>query len=386
MPAARLHRRPWPLGREARRAPRPSSWIFRARPLPQPDQVRTLFVPVLCPLGDTLFATPALRALRRRFPRAEVTALAWASNAELLRGHPAVDRLWVAESPLDLAHWLVTCQEARFDLAVGLSNAGSWLAAFSGARWRTGFGAQSLGLFYNLPAPDRRDVHAVDYALAVARATGAEPEEEATPDVHPSPADRRWARRFERRFRRPGRPLVALHPGGRFFPQKRWPAASFARLARELEERRGARLVVVGGADDAAAGEEIVAALARREDGCNLAGRLGLLRTAALLARVDLFVGNDSSPLHLAAAVGTPTLALFGPTDPRNFAPRGERHRLLRAGLECSPCIHWMGGAREYLASRRYQEEAPAECMLRITPERVLAEAEAQLERWGLKG
>ncbi|MDI3297716.1 MAG: glycosyltransferase family 9 protein [Bacillota bacterium] len=386
MPAARLHRRPWLPEKDGRRPRRAPAWLFRPPSLPHPAQVRTLFAPVLCPLGDTLFATPALRALRQRFPSAELTVLAWSSNAELLEGNPAVDRLWVAESPLDLAHWLVTCQEARFDLAVGLSNAGSWLAAFSGARWRTGFGAQSLGLFYNLPAPDRRDVHAVDYALAVARAAGAEAAGEPSPEVYPSPADRRWARRFERRFRLPGRPLVALHPGGRFFPQKRWPADHFARLAAALEARRGARLVVVGGPDDAAAGEAILAALERPEDGRNLAGRVGLRRTAALLARVDLFVGNDSAPLHLAAAVGTPTLALFGPTDPRNFAPRGERHRLLRVEMECAPCIHWMGGTLEYLASRRHQEEVPAECMLRITPERVLAEAERQLDRWGLRG
>ncbi|MDI3316075.1 MAG: glycosyltransferase family 9 protein [Bacillota bacterium] len=346
----------------------------------------TILVPVLCPLGDTLFATPALRALRRRFPGAQVTVLAWSSNAELLAGNPAVDRLWEAEGPIELPRWLVTCQEARFDLAVGLSNVGSWLAAFSGARWRTGFASQSLGLLYNVPVPDRRDLHAVDYALRVAAALGAEPPRDPAPEVYPSPAERRWARRFERRFRLPGRPLVAIHPGGRFFPQKRWPATYFARLASELERRRGARLLVVGGPDDAEAGEAILDALAERGNGRNLAGRIGLRRTAALLARADLFVGNDSAPLHLAWAMGTPTLALFGPTDPRNFAPRGERHRLLQVPMSCGPCVHWMGGTLEYLAARRYQEDAPAECMLRLTPERVLAEAERQLDRWGRRG
>src|SRR5690606_23171405 len=108
-------------------------------------------------------------------------------------------------------------------------------------------------------------------------------------------------------------PVVALHPGADHFPAKRWPVDRFALLADRLAERYGARVVLVGGPGDvplAAAIRERV----QRAPLLDLTGRLALLETAAVLERVDLMVGNDSGPLHMAVAVGTPVVALFGPS------------------------------------------------------------------------
>ncbi|MBX6376924.1 MAG: glycosyltransferase family 9 protein [Clostridia bacterium] len=329
----------------------------------------------MCPLGDTLFATPALRALRRRFPEARVVVLAWASNAPILEGNPNVDEVWVAGSTLDLPRLARRVLEGGFQLGVGLSNLGSWFLMVSGVPLKVGFNAQSLGRFYVRPAPDRRDVHAVDYCLSIVGALGA-PVDDRRLELPLGAQDRAEAERFLREEVGPAPLLVAIHPGGRHFRAKRWFPARFGRLADELTARFGARVVLVGGSEDVRLAEQIRLMATSRP--AVAAGRLRLKATAALLERADLFVGNDSAPLHMAAAVGTPTVALFGPTDPVNFRPIGDHHRIVRRDLPCSPCFHWLGGPQQYLQGCRNQE-CRHQCMKEIGVEEVVGAVAASL-------
>lgn len=335
--------------------------------------VRTILVVLLCPLGDTLFATPALRALRRRFPEAEITVLCWASNEPLLRYNPHVNHVVACPGGLDLAVSSLRMLERRFDLGVGLSHFGTWVTPFFRATERIGFpvfdvfDARRLGRLYGRPVPDARDRHAIEYCLGVVAEAGARPDG-LHMELHTGPAEKARARELLASLRRP---VVAMHAGADHFPAKRWPPERFADLADRLAARFGASVVLVGGPDDVPLSAEI-ARRVRQAPLLDLTGRLALLETAALLERVDLMIGNDSGPLHMAQAVGTPVVGLFGPSDPRNFAPLDPRHRVVVG--TCSRgrrCVRWMNGPIRYLQAT----ECRCEAMRTISVESVLAAA-----------
>lgn len=346
------------------------------------SRIDKILVLQLCPIGDTLFGTPALRALRRRFPHARVADVTWAANREVLEGNPAIDRLVLCRSALQLPRVLSALADEDFDAVVGLSNIGSWLTLFTRAEVRVGFNSQTLGWLYTQDVPDRRELHAVDYCLEVVAALGAESDGRHL-DLPVSERERQWARRFLRADR--GRPAlrVAMHPGGRYFPAKRWPTSGYAYVADYLAGQHGAQIVVVGGPDDVALAEEMA-------DECRLAeplvaaGRAGIKQTAALIEQCDLFIGNDSAPMHMAEAVGTPVVAMFGPTNPGNFRPLGPFDVVVRKELPCSPCFHWLGGSRQYLMHASLSEQ-PAPCMRSITPRDVIVAVEGQIDRLGLR-
>lgn len=332
----------------------------------------------LSPLGDTLFATPALRALRYSFPEAEITAVAWRTNAPLLAGNSNLDRLVSCGGAWEMAQLLR--EEKGFDLVVGLSHLGSWAALLYEGAPRVGFNARHLGRFYYTRVPDRRDVHAVEYCLNVVESVGARRQgiglELALGKEERAFAAELLAAAFGSGLSRA--PLVAIHPGGRTFRRKRWPARRFAAVANRLIQEWGARVVLVGGREDIPLGEEIATLM--RKKPLVAVGRASLKQTAALLEASSLFIGNDSAPQHMAAAVGTPVIGLFGPTDPRNFAPLGPGHRVLRKEWPCSPCFRWLGGFGQYVHPW-LTVGCRGECMLAITVEDVVAAAGEYLAR-----
>jgi ADP-heptose:LPS heptosyltransferase len=132
--------------------------------------------------------------------------------------------------------------------------------------------------------------------------------------------------------------------GDGFRGRKRWSTDRFAQVAAALVERFDLQVVLIGGPDDLELAEAVASQLPRNVT--NLTGRTSLLETAALIERSTLFIGNDSCPLHLAAAVGTPAVGIFGPSNVEQFRPLGEpgyRQRVLQARLPCSPCFHFVG-------------------------------------------
>ncbi|MBE3599586.1 MAG: glycosyltransferase family 9 protein [Limnochordaceae bacterium] len=352
-----------------------------AQRLPAPA-IRKILVIQLCPLGDTLFGTPAIRALRRRFPGAHIADLTWSSNREILEGNPHLDRLITCPGPLKLPRILSELVEEDFDAVVALSHVGSWLTLFTGASVRAGFNSQTLGWSYTVRVPDRRERHAVDYCLDVVAALGAEPDGRTMdlplPDEH-----RRWAHETLARHRSRPPLRVAIHPGGRHFQAKRWPAEGFAYVADYLEGQYGAQVILVGGRDDVGLAHAIVQAT-RLAQPLVVAGQAGIKQTAAILQQSDLFIGNDSAPMHMAVAVGTPVVALFGPTNPDNFRPLGPLDVVVRRPPACSPCFHWLDGSRQHFPAL-CQINGAAECMRAITPRDVLAAVEWQLDRLHLR-
>jgi len=319
-----------------------------ALPPRRPDELarhhvrRILIVRQHDQLGDFLLSTPAWRAVRHRFRGAHITLVARRYTAALAVHHPDIDQVLVFyEHGRDwtpgAAGRFVGELRRGFDLAIVLNTVSHSLtsdliARMSGAPFILGsahlpFGSTSRNFFYNIVArfvPGR--VNQCERNLDIVRAVGA--------DVDPV-RERITLTEQERMSaeealsalgRLPGKRLIALHPGAGK-PRNRWPVASYARLGRLLHER-GMQLLVTWGPDEGALGAELLEQLGIQV--LRVADR-DLRRVAALLSQVDALVCNDTGVMHLAAAVNTPLVAIFGPTDPALWKPPGDRFIALRA-------------------------------------------------------
>ena len=317
----------------------------------------------LSSLGDVVHALPVAGALRRRFPGAEISWLVGAASAGILTICRHVDRVitWApGKRPrLDLlAELRSTRPRVCFDVQGLIRTA--CLGWLSGARWRIGFRTLQEGgfLLCNLRVvPARTDIHAVDAYLAFARFLGAD---EAAPDFGLDLSGRAQQAAAQLAPAFGGAPTVALLPGTQW-ATKKWPGSHFVDLAVRLGAL-GVGCVVLGGREDRHAGAAIRAAAPGTVT--DLAGRTSLIESAAIIARCALAVGNDSGPTHLAAALGVPVVALFGPTDPVRTGPYGAGHIVIQAPVPCIRC-------------RR--RRCALSCMEKISPELVLEAARRRL-------
>jgi heptosyltransferase-2 len=291
-------------------------------------------------VGDSLFFLPAVDALRRRFPEAAIDALAKPGIAALLKDSGRFSRMHALPAGATraqrfAAHWALRAQ--AYDLAVVFPDSfSSALAAWlSGARRRVGRRGEGrdwlLSWGQSLPPRDRRR-HVVEEYLDLARACGAEAgPSERQPSLAPSLGGVEERQRLFRENRLDGGLKIALCPSSAYGPAKQWPGPHWVALAKRLTALRYQPLFFCAPSELDAVGP-----LAREAAAPLLAP--GLPGLAACLAACEAVVANDSGPLHLAAAVGSRCLGLFGPVDPRWSAPISPRAESLYLGLECSPC------------------------------------------------
>ncbi len=301
--------------------------------------MRRLLLVKPCCLGDALMATPVLRALHTAFPEAaiDVAVTQWAAPA--FDGHPAVRRLIrypenaTLPAIVRLAHQLA---REHYDWGLGLDRSPrvALLLLLSRIPKRAGITVAGRGILYTHRVRPRPGQHETELYLAVAKQCGAspqglEPEYVVPPNVQMTVAQS---------LRSVLRPIVVIHPGGAVNPgstllAKRWPPERFAALAERLHSEFGATIVVVGGPSDSEAVRAVLRAV--KSPVLDWSNRLTWSELAALLALADLFVGNDSGVGHLAAAVGTATVSIFGPTSPLLYRPLGRR------SLVCAPPASW---------------------------------------------
>lgn len=300
-------------------------------------------------VGDALLMTPALTAVRRTFPKAHLTLLVRPWVADLFRGNPAVDEVLLYESAgahrglrgrLRLAAEL---RQRRFDLAVLFQNAFdaaliAWLARIPE---RVGFATQGRTLFLTRAVrvpPALRRCHQMEYYLGLVRALGYS-DGPAEPVLVVTAEEQERARALLREAGCDGSvPVIALNPGAVYGTAKRWPAERYAALADRLVAD-GYRPLLVGAPSDVQVAAAVRAASANPEALADLTGRTDLKGLAGVLRCCRAFVTNDTGAMHVAAAVGTPLVAIFGPTDPTTTAPVGRQATLLRRPVFCSPCL-----------------------------------------------
>ena len=285
--------------------------------------------------------TPALRALKRRYPDATLTVAGQPSVCALLQGLPWLDRLCSLNSTRGLialvsAAWTIA-EDAR-DLAVLFPHSfrAALLARLAGARRRIGYNRDGRRwLLTDAPEPYRENgvitpvYMAREYLDLVAPLGCAD--DGLGLELFADPAERDAVRA---RFAGSG-PLVVLAPGAAFGPAKRWPAERFAAVADALSTQCGARCALVTGPNEADTRAAVLAAAKRPL--LEYPGG-GISRLKAVIAEADLLVGNDSGPRHIAIAFGKPVICVMGPTSPRYTDSPWERGRLLRVDVDCGPC------------------------------------------------
>ncbi|MDO8679902.1 MAG: glycosyltransferase family 9 protein [Acidobacteriota bacterium] len=337
-----------------------------------------------------MFTTPAIGALRRRFPGARITYLVEAAAEPVVRHHPGLDEIIVAARPRGFERWRYDVslarriRAARFDIVIDFhggprSRVLTWA---SGAPQRIGYGLPGRSWGYTVRVPWTRSLvpprHSVSNQWDLIAALGiGEPHRVTDPVVMPvdPPSVARVAGRLAAAGVSATAPIVVVHVSAGN-PFRRWPAASFAQVAATLaleEPRR--RIVITSGPSEADAAEAVAAearALAGAAAGSIVrCGEFDLSELRALVDRAVLYIGGDSGPLHIAATSSTPVVALFGPTLPERSLPWRDpslRSMAVDAGpLPCRPC------------HQRHCVPGDFRCLTAISPTMVLDAARALL-------
>ena len=347
-------------------------------------------------IGDAVAATPALRAIRDTFPEAFIALMAEQPAIQLIEKSPWIDRfieytdLYRCQGLAGLAsarrlyafsRLAVDLRSRRWDVFVCLQSLWRFSATLkprlfawmSRAPVRAGLDTAGNGAFLSCRVPDER-VDRKHYAarfLDVARAIGCEAGD-LRAEVWIDEDDRRSARVLLKRHGvRPGDSLVAIHPGANpdYTFRTSWPADRFAAVADAMA-RRGRRVLITGAASDRPISRRVLERMrGSRGRAVDLCGATSLRELAAVLERCDLVISNDTGPMHVAVAVGAPTVGIFGPGDWFGYGtyPEDVPFRMARTQVDCHPCHDWRCRTRE--------------CMRAVSPAQVMALAGQLLDQ-----
>ncbi len=303
-------------------------------------------------LGDLIEAVPALRALRAGFPGAEITliGLPWASSFAR-RFHRYIDRFVpfagfpgineITFVPERAACFIAELHTYGFDLVVQMHGSGPasnrFVCSLEAGATAGYFEGNARGAL-TIAAPYPHDLPEVYRNLGLAQLLGCA-------ELHPtlefplSISDQAEATALVRDFPSASRPWIGLHTGARS-PARRWPVDYFATLADELARLFDAQIILTGSSDERRSVRSVEERMTTRP--INLAGKTSLGGLAALIDSLALFVSNDTGPAHIAYALGTPSITIFGPAEYRRWAPLDQgRHRVMRHPVACSPCPYW---------------------------------------------
>jgi ADP-heptose:LPS heptosyltransferase len=326
-------------------------------------------------IGDLLMTLPALAELRALAPAATIDLVVGSWNKELATAIPSVssvetaDAAWLARggegmSPVALTAHALRWRSRKYDLAINFEpDIRSNIAlASAGARRTAGFGSGGGGPLLDVSLEYDRRSHTADNAVSVVRAALGDSAEGVDARLRIP----EWARASAARLLAPLGPglKAGIHvSGGR--EVKQWPESRFRDIAEHLVADRRAGIVLTGAPADRAQ-VDVVRSAVPADRAIDLSSGADLLTVAAVIQQLDLFVTGDTGPMHLAHAVGTPIVAVFGPSDPVRYGPRGVRDEIVRIDLPCSPCN------RIRLPPARCVGHTP-DCLAGITTAQVLA-------------
>lgn len=299
-------------------------------------------------IGDSVMSLGALRSLRSQYRDAKLTVLAKPWVEELYRGCEAVDATFrydvngIHGGPLGFTRLVRRLNQARFDLAVLFPNAFRAAAVVRAARIpdRWGYGTDGRGFLLTQsvpPAPRPFGRHQTYYYLDLIQGLGIRPGPPNISLTVTGDLAEQAAGLLRSSGWHPGEPLLGLHPGATNSSAKRWAPERYAELGNRLAAEHGCRVLLLGGPKEVALAAEIRIHL--RKPPLFLAGATSLGELMGLLALLSVLVTNDSGPMHLASALGVPTVAVFGPTDERETGPLGRDSRVVRRRVECGPCL-----------------------------------------------
>jgi heptosyltransferase-2 len=324
-------------------------------------------------IGDSILALPSLTSLKEHDPQAQiwVAAHGWVKDLfSLISWIEGVIPLPDVDSYKKMRASARTLQEQEFDVGLLLTNSFASALLFTVAkipqRWGYKKDGRGLLLTRGVAAMDRgAPFHQVQYYLNLIAGLGITP----SPPQLSIPLTQEHKNRAKSTLLSlhvdPEAPLIILNPGAFYGSAKRWLASRYAELASLLQERKGATVLIIGSAEEVVLAESIAASAAKKP--VILSGKTSLPELAGITHEADLFITNDSGPLHIANALNTPVVALFGPTDPRHTGPFHAPSCVIQKQVPCWPCWY-----RECPFDHR--------CMMKISTEEVYQACQKFLE------
>ena len=301
-------------------------------------------------LGDVLLSTPVIKAVREVVPDGYIAFMVRRYAKEILEGNPDLDEVIVYDKegreknlPRNLK-FIASLRRKKFDIALILhpTTRTHLIVSAAGIPDRVGYN-KKMGFLLTKRIADTKHYglkHETDYVLDILRHTGLEPKDKTLY----MPVNIRSERRMEDILKENGMSggsvCVAINPGASC-ASKRWKAEKFAEVGNALIEKYGVKVVVLSGEADKELGDKVSALL--NEKCLNLSGKTSVADIASVLRRVKLFISNDSGPVHISCAVGTPVVAIFGRSDrglsPKRWGPTGKRDVVLHKDVGCDECL-----------------------------------------------
>jgi heptosyltransferase-3 len=302
-------------------------------------------------IGDVILTIPAIKAIRDTFPESRIVACVRNKAAEIIADCPWVsdvltvrkDRNSMQSTLIDQFHWLRKLRAYRFDLAIDLRTGtrGAIIAGFSGAGTRIGRFAEDGRLWRNrvfthrVTPPDESMQYSAEHNLNILFPLNLRIQDRNLHITVPSYRKQAAARLFTHENIAMNRPILAFHPFS-LWKYKEWPIDSCVGLIDCVQRNYDVTIIITGSPDERKRADQVV-------DRCrikpfNLAGKTSIGELAAVLSTCHGFIGVDTAALHLAAAVGIPTLGIFGPSPAVCWAPRGSQHTVVCKNMSCVPC------------------------------------------------
>ena len=298
-------------------------------------------------IGDAVMTLPALTSIRKTFPHTRIAVLAKPWVADVYRLHPAVDDIMIFESPgrhdgimgkFRLAHDL---RQKRFDAVILLQNAieAAIIAGLACIPVRAGYDTDARGWLLTHAVHRTgaiKKIHQTHYYLEMVKALGCAAVETDVRLV-PGPERAKRAEAILGPYDLGQKPLIGMAPGATYGAAKKWFPDRFAAVADRLTDHFSAQVLLFGSAADRESTGRIQQGM--HHVPIDFAGRTALQEAMALMARCKIFISNDSGLMHVAAALGVPTIAIFGSTNPVTTGPIGSQSIIIRKEVSCSPCL-----------------------------------------------
>jgi heptosyltransferase II len=330
-------------------------------------------------IGDVVLSTPVIKAVRDAYTGSHIAMLVRPYARDIVEGNPYLNEVIVYDksgSEKDLRgniRFIDMLKNKRFDLAIMLhpTQRTHMVAAFAGIPVRVGYD-RKCGFLLTKRIPHTKQFglkHEIDYALDMLRYIGIAPKDRSLY----MPVNKESESRIEKLLGdngiRTADTVIAVNPGASC-PSKRWACENFAAAARGLIKKYGAKIIIIAGRDDQAYGDKTASLIGK---GClNLSGKTSVADLASVLKRAKLFISNDSGPVHIACAVGTPVIAIFGRSDrglsPDRWGPSGKNDIVIHKDVGCDVCL-------------AHSCRIGFKCLEAITAEEVLKAADQILER-----
>ena len=335
----------------------------------KPKKILVLYNQII-KIGDSILITPVIDALRKAYPSAFIAVMVTPINEPIFKNNPKLDKVIVSKyyhfkklfCPLEYRR----LKKENFDLIVNLyfSLPSNLLAFLSSPKYTVGFDLNGSGFCINKKVkflgPKRRVRHEIEYYLDVVRALGVKCKI-TKPSIFTSPEQKKWAKNFLKEHNiSKNKILVGIHPSAAF-EQREWPKERFVAVMEMLMKKYDLNFLFF---DD----------LEKESDQVVVVKNKSLNEFLALIEQCDLFICNDSGPMHMAVSLGVPVVAIFGPQTPVKYGPLGEGHTTIYKNFSCSPCNQLF-----------FQECKPINgkppCLHSIKTEEVFRAAEAQIKK-----